>query len=38
MSALEAVTLALGGIGALAGTLALLKLRGKAPPDGKRLR
>lgn len=38
MSAVEIALAALSAIGAVAGSLALFKLRGKAPPNGKRLR
>jgi len=38
VSALEAITLALGLAGTVVGSLALVKLRGKAPPNGDRLR
>lgn len=38
MSALEAITLALGLAGTVLGGLNLVKLRGKAPPNGDRLR
>jgi hypothetical protein len=38
MSLFEIVTTGLAAIGAVTGGLALLKLRGKAPPDADRMR
>ncbi len=38
MSPLDYITAGLAAFGALAGGLALLKLRGKAPPDADRMR
>ena len=38
MSALDYITAGLAAFGALTGGLALLKLKGKAPPDADRMR
>lgn len=38
MTTLDAVMIGLGLVSTVVGSLALIKLRGKAPPDGKRLR
>jgi hypothetical protein len=38
MSALDYITTGLAAFGALAGGLALLRIRGKAPPDADQMR
>jgi hypothetical protein len=38
MSALDYITAGLAAFGAVAGGLALLRLKGKAPPDADRMR